>query len=232
MWFVNITKSLNSSLNLAKGRTIPCLPVKYSQTMCGLLLSSSDKVTTTLKWSSAHLSPFTQAFSHPSIIISVSLYSSVLTFPSSLIQSLTYSLSFYPVFHCLARPLFRGCGSAGHQCAMSFSERSQEFSIGAEPPLSFFICSPVFPLPRLLSLCLSPSITPYPHSHHMSLGDWQRPQRVRAGTDGIWMVHSCMKKVSGWRKQCRGTLNCELSMTKSHCNQHPLRSHTCTDTPS
>ena len=133
--------------------------------MSGLLLGSSDEVTTTLKWSSAHLSPFTQAFSQPSIIISDSLYSSVssvFTFPSSLIQSLTYSLSFHPVFHCLARPLFRGCGSAGHRCAMSFSERSQEFSVGAEPPLSFFTCSPVFPLPRLLSLCLSPSITPHP----------------------------------------------------------------------
>ena len=83
-----------------------------------------------------------------------------------------------------------------------------------------------------LSLSLPQHNPPPPHSHHMSLGDWQRPQRVRAGTDGIWMVHSCMKKVSGWRKQCRGTLNCELSMTKSHCNQHPLCSHTCTGTPS
>lgn len=42
--------------------------------------------------------------------------------------------------------------------------------------------------------CLCPSLfAPLP-SHLMIWGDWQPPQRVRAGTDGIWMVHSCMKK--------------------------------------
>ena len=114
--------------------------------------------------------------------------------------------------------------------------------------LSFSTRSPLFPLPQLLSLSLSlllsfflslslprptapPSLhPPHLHSHHTSLGDWQPPQRVRAGTDGIWMVHSCMKKVSGWRKWCRGTLNCELSMTKSHCNHRPLPNHTHTHT--
>lgn len=68
---------------------------------------------------------------------------------------------------------------------------------------------------------LSPS--PHLRSPHMSLWDWQPPLRVRAGTDGIWMVHSCMKKVSGWRKWSKGTLNCELSMTKSHCNNYHFR---------
>lgn len=75
---------------------------------------------------------------------------------------------------------------------------------------------------------LSPS--PHPRSHHMSLWDWQPPLRVRAGTDGIWMVHSCMKKVSGWRKWSKGTLNCELSMTKSHCNNYHFPIPDCVHT--
>lgn len=75
---------------------------------------------------------------------------------------------------------------------------------------------------------LSPS--PHLRSHHMSLWDWQPPLRVRAGTDGIWMVHSCMKKVSGWRKWSEGTLNCELSMTKSHCNNYHFPVPDCVHT--
>lgn len=88
-----------------------------------------------------------------------------LLFPPFLTHSLPLSSS--PVFHCLARPLFRGSGSAGHWCAMSFSERSQEFSASAEPPLSFSTRSPLFPLPQLLSLalfhCLSPGLLQPPH---------------------------------------------------------------------
>lgn len=43
-----------------------------------------------------------------------------------------------------------------------------------------------------------------PFQRHMISRDWQPPQRVRAGTDGIWMVHSCMKKVSGQRSGVMG----------------------------
>lgn len=91
----------------------------------------------------------------------------------------------------------------------------------------------------MLTLCFPLSLYSNPPSllppfilrlHHMILGDWQPPQRVRAGTDGIWMVQSCMKKVPGWRKPCKGTLNCKLSMTKSH-TPHPPPIHTPTSIP-
>lgn len=130
-----------------------------------------------------------------------------------------------PLFCCLGHPLFRSGVSAGHWCAISFSERSQEFS-SSTATFSLTFCFP-------LSFC-RPAANPHPtlfHSHHMSLGDWQPPQRVRAGTDGIWMAHSCMKKVPRWRKWCRGTLNCKLSMTKSHCHPSTTQHIHCLSSP-
>lgn len=130
-----------------------------------------------------------------------------------------------PLFCCLGHPLFRSGVSAGHWCAISFSERSQEFSTSTTT-FSLTFCFP-------LSFC-RPTANPHPtlfHSHHMSLGDWQPPQRVRAGTDGIWMAHSCMKKVPRWRKWCRGTLNCKLSMTKSHCHPSTTQHIHCLSSP-
>lgn len=136
------------------------LPVIYSKTLCCLFLSCSDEVTSTSQWSLAPLSLSTPTFSQTLITVSVFFYSSfssIFALPPFLTHSLPLSSSL--VFHCLARPLFRGSGSAGHWCAMSFSERSQEFSVSAEPPLSFCTPSPLFPLPQLLALChcLSPA---------------------------------------------------------------------------
>lgn len=76
-------------------------------------------------------------------------------------SSPTTSLFLHPVFCHLARPLFHGGGPAGHWCAMSFSERSQEFT-ASEPPLSHIS---LFPLPRFFSfpasLALSHFVSPF-----------------------------------------------------------------------
>lgn len=113
------------------------------------------------KWFS---SPYLSFHSHISLLtLIISVYSSVFTSP----PSLTRSPFLLPVFCRFARPLFHGSGSAGHWCAMSFSERSQEFSTGGEPPplpltvLRFHFHNSSLSLS--VSLCLFPGLaTPSP----------------------------------------------------------------------